>query len=143
MVVLSLKKNFFFPILHFQRSRKSVETTISKNNHTFGVLSKVRWALTKPPFFLRILYGVTQNGFLVSQREDLEVFQGTTTAVLPGHSAGRNGNTPCTVQCLSNREKWEQREDSWERGRIALNVLHSFIQKTLNLLSLRSRRFQF
>lgn len=34
----------------------------------------MRWALSKPPFLLRILYGVAQNGFLGGQREDLELF---------------------------------------------------------------------
>lgn len=46
-------------------------------------------------------------------------------------------------QCLSQRERREQREGSWERGRVELNALHSFIQKNLHLLSLRRRKFQF
>lgn len=64
----------FFPFLHFQGYRKNVETIITKNNHTFRVFSKVRWALIKPPFLLRILSGVAQNGSLGGQREDLELF---------------------------------------------------------------------
>lgn len=63
------------------------------------VFSKVMWALTKPPFFLRFLSGVAQSGFMVWQRKDLELFP---------------RDHPCSLNTTFFRQEWEHTTHSMD-----------------------------